>query len=228
MLFCFIGFLVPLSYVIQMVLLVPFRIMRSLFSFPFSTWLPFWLCEDSRHKPLSHTPVSPIYRTHTHTCTVIVDNFTQMLKDMYWEQFFFFFLFASLQNARPTNTINDGTNTRWYLRRIGSVRRTFIKQIHLYSIGSGKWLEHFFSANWVIRKSACITYFRRNVIYCTYTLLLLICVWWPSIYMCATGPVCGISIYNIHFAPIKYTCMHTHNDEIYSWEWSEMKWSEVK
>lgn len=59
-----------------------------------------------------------------------------------------------LQIVKSMNSISDGTRAQLYPKRIGYVRRTFTKQIHLYSIGSAKWLEHFSLANWAIRKSA--------------------------------------------------------------------------
>lgn len=51
------------------------------------------------------------------------------------------------------SSIRNGTRVQLCPKRIGYVRRSFIKRIHLYSIGSAKWLEHFSLANWAIRKS---------------------------------------------------------------------------
>lgn len=58
-----------------------------------------------------------------------------------------------LQIVKSTSSISNGTRVQLCPKRIGYVRRTFIKQIHLYSIGSAKWLGHFALANWAIRKS---------------------------------------------------------------------------
>lgn len=78
------------------------------------------------------------------------------------------YLFASLQIARSTNTISDGTSTQSFHKRIGSVQRTFIKQTHSYSIGLERLLEHFFSANWAIRKSLsiCLFYIFIHLVWC--------------------------------------------------------------
>lgn len=78
------------------------------------------------------------------------------------------YLFASLQIVRPMNTTNNGMNIRLFLKRIGFVRRTFIKRIHLYSIGLARWLERFSSANWAIRKSLnlILSYYIHNFVSC--------------------------------------------------------------
>lgn len=64
-----------------------------------------------------------------------------------------------LQIVKSMNSIRDGTRVQLCPKRIGYVRKTSIKRIHLYSSGSAKCSEHFSLANWAIRKSTISFWF---------------------------------------------------------------------
>lgn len=76
-----------------------------------------------------------------------------------------------LQIVKSMSSISNGMRVQLCPKRIGYVRRNFIKQIHLYSIGSAKWLEHFSLANWAIRKSAISSFYSVGLFIFSYFFL---------------------------------------------------------